>query len=133
MPQSLKDFKSENSPGTDGFQAEFYKYLWKELHADMIRSFNFAFVIFCIYVYTIISGARIKIVVVVVVVANGSLSICQRRGTIALIPKPNKDTTLLDNLRTISLLNNDYKILTKAGMGLFIDFKNVFDAIDWTS
>ena len=39
----------------------------------MIRSFNFAF-------------------------DKGSLSISQRRG-ITLIPKPNKDTTLLDNLR----------------------------------
>ena len=44
---------------------------------------------------------------------SGSLSISQRRGIITLIPKPNKDTTLLDNLRPISLLNIDYKILTK--------------------
>ena len=44
---------------------------------------------------------------------NVSLSISQRRGIITLIPKPNKDTTLLDNLRPISLLNTDYKILTK--------------------
>ena len=55
----------------------------------MIRSFNFAY-------------------------DNGSLSISQRRGIITLIPKPNKDTALLDNLRPISLLNTDYKILTKA-------------------
>ena len=54
----------------------------------MIRSFNFAY-------------------------DNGSLSISQRRGIITLIPKPNKDTTLLVNLRPISLLNTDYKILTK--------------------
>ena len=44
---------------------------------------------------------------------KGSLSISQRRRIITLIPKPNKDTTLLDNLRPISLLNTDYKILTK--------------------
>ena len=85
---ALKDFKIEKSPGTDGLQAEFYKYFWKELHADMIRSFNFAY-------------------------DNGSLSISQRRRIITLISKPNKDTTLLDNLRPISLLNTDYKILTK--------------------
>ena len=41
------------------------------------------------------------------------LSISQRRGIITLIPKPNKDTTVLDNLRPISLLNTDHKILTK--------------------
>ena len=44
---------------------------------------------------------------------SGKLSISQRRGIITLIPKPNKDTTVLDNLRPISLLNTDYKILTK--------------------
>ena len=150
--KALKEFKNEKSPGTDGLQAEFYKHFWKELHVDMIHSFNFAF-------------------------DSGSLSISQRRGIITLIPKPNKDTTLLDNLRPISLLNIDYKILTKViakrlekvlpkiinpdqtgyvknrfigenirlisdimsyteessilGIALFLDFKKAFDAIEW--
>ena len=38
----------------------------------------------------------------------------QRRGIISLIPKKSKDKTSLENLRPISLLNVDYKILTKA-------------------
>ena len=37
----------------------------------------------------------------------------QRRGIISLINKKDKDTSLLENLRPISLLNVDYKILTK--------------------
>lgn len=41
------------------------------------------------------------------------LSISQRRGIISLIPKKSKDKTILENLRPISLLNVDYKILTK--------------------
>ena len=44
---------------------------------------------------------------------TGTLSISQRRGIISLIPKKNKDKTLLENLRPVSLLNIDYKILTK--------------------
>ena len=44
---------------------------------------------------------------------SGTLSISQRRGIISLIPKKNNDKTMLDNLRPISLLNVDYKILTK--------------------
>lgn len=43
---------------------------------------------------------------------SGTLSISQRRGTISLIAKKAKDTSLLENLRPISLLNIDYKILT---------------------
>ena len=42
-----------------------------------------------------------------------SLSITQRQGIITLIPKADKDPTLLANCRPISLLNADYKILTK--------------------
>ena len=44
---------------------------------------------------------------------SGTLSITQRRGVISLIPKKSKDKTSLENLRPISLLNVDYKILTK--------------------
>ena len=41
-------------------------------------------------------------------------SITQRQGIITLIPKPAKDPHILANWRPISLLNADYKILTKA-------------------
>ena len=39
----LHEFKNKKSPGTYGFQAEFYTHFWKELHADMLHSFNYAF------------------------------------------------------------------------------------------
>jgi len=66
----------------------FFFFFCKELHFDIIKSVNFAF-------------------------DTGTLSISQRRGIITLIPKSNKDTTSLENLRPISLLHVDYKILTK--------------------
>ena len=86
---AIKEFKNNKSPGTDGFTSEFYKFYWPELKLDMTSSFNYAF-------------------------QKGTLSISQRRGIISLIPKKDKDKTLLENLRPISLLNVDYKILTKA-------------------
>ena len=58
-----------------------------DLGTEMTASFNYAF-------------------------QKGSLSISQKRGITSLIPKKNKDKTLLENLRPISLLNVDYKILT---------------------
>ena len=86
---ALKEFKNSKTAGTDGFSAEFCKFFWSDLGIEMTASFNYAF-------------------------QKGSLSISQKRGIISLIPKKNKDKTLLENLRLISLLNVDYKILTKS-------------------
>ena len=87
--RALKEFKNCKSPGTDGLSAKFYKFFWSEISTDIIGSFNYAF-------------------------KTGTLSISQGRGIISLIPKKNKDKSLLENLRPISLLNIDYKILTKS-------------------
>ena len=81
---ALKEFKNNKTPGTDGFSAEFYKFFWSDLFTEMTATFNYAF-------------------------QKGSLSISQKRGIISLIPKKNKDKTLLEHLRPISLLNVDYK------------------------
>jgi len=85
---ALKDSAANTTPGTDGLPVEFLKFFWPELQSLIVDSFNYAF-------------------------QSGSLSISQRRGIISLIPKKNKDKTILENLRPISLLNVDYKILTK--------------------
>ena len=85
--EAFNDFSADKTPGTDGLPAEFLKYFWPELQSPIVSSFNHAF-------------------------QNGCLSISQRRGIISLIPKKNKDKTILENLRPISLLTVDYKILT---------------------
>ncbi len=76
------------TPGNDGLPIEFYREFWQELGQMMIDSFNYSF-------------------------QHGSLTTSQRQAIITLIDKPGKDRLFLDNWRPISLLNVDYKILTK--------------------
>ena len=77
------------SPGSDRFTCEFYKFFWDYVKQNVVESINYGF-------------------------EKRQLSICQRRGIITLVPKKDKPTNLLGNLRPISLLNTDYKIATKA-------------------
>jgi len=86
--KALSKMANNKSPGSDGFTVEFYKHFWNEIkelvHASLMYAFN-----------------------------SGKLSIEQKRGVITLVPKKDKDVRLLKNWRPISLLNTDYKIITK--------------------
>ena len=87
--QALKHMDNGKSPGSDGFTCEFYKFFWDYIKQNVVESINYGF-------------------------EKPQLSICQRRGIITLVPKKDKPTNRLCNLRPISLLNKDYKIATKA-------------------
>jgi hypothetical protein len=86
--KALKDLKNGKTPGTDGFPPDFYKFFWGDIKQLVFESIAF-------------------------VGEKKEMSIDQRRGVINLIPKGNKDIRRLKNWRPISLLNTDYKILTK--------------------
>jgi len=86
--KALDQMPNNKSPGSDGFTVEFYTFFWEDIKDLVYNSFIYAFSI-------------------------GVMSIEQRRGVISLIPKKDKDSRLLKNWRPISLLNIDYKILTK--------------------
>ena len=86
--KALKDLKNGKTPGTDGFPPDFYKFFWKDIGLLVFNSLNNA-------------------------LGKGEMSIDQKRGIINLIPKKEKDLRFLKNWRPISLLNTDYKILTK--------------------
>ena len=86
--KSLQALKNNKSPGSDGFTTEFYKFFWPDIKHFVHNSFAAAF-------------------------ENGILSIDQRRGILTLLPKADKDLRFLKNWRPLSLLNTDYKILTK--------------------
>ena len=89
LREALTSFADNKSPGEDGFTKEFYQTFFDILCNDLLNSYNEAF-------------------------CKGSLSVSQKRGTITLIPKGDANLTELKNYRRpISLLNIDYKILSK--------------------
>ena len=88
LKDALTSFADNKSPGEDGFTKEFYEAFFDLLWKDLLNSYNDAF-------------------------NKGSLSVFQKRGTITLIPKGDENLSDLKNWRPISLLNIDYKILSK--------------------
>ena len=88
LKEVVSSFSDNKTPGEDGFTKEFYEFFYDLIWRDLLNSYEAAF-------------------------QNGSLSIFQRRRIITLIPKADGDLKELSNWRPISLLNIDYKILTK--------------------
>ena len=86
--KSLMELPNNKSPGTDGFTSDFYKFFWRDIKHMVFKSFTYAF-------------------------ETRSLSVEQRRALLTLLPKGDKDIRFLKNWRPLSLLNTDYKILTK--------------------
>ena len=85
---ALQTMENNKSPGLDGLSTNFYKHFWPIIGPDLTQIYNYAY-------------------------DHGQLSLSQRRGVISLLFKKG-DWTKLQNWRPITLLNTDYKILTKA-------------------
>ena len=85
---ALKLLPNNKSPGSDGFTTNFYKFYWKDIKDFVFESFEHSF-------------------------ETKKLSVYQRMGILNLLPKKDKDLRHLANWRPVSLLNTDYKILTK--------------------
>uniref|UniRef100_A0A3B1J8J0 Reverse transcriptase domain-containing protein n=1 Tax=Astyanax mexicanus TaxID=7994 RepID=A0A3B1J8J0_ASTMX len=77
------------SPGTDGLTANFYRFFWNDIKNILFRALHACIV-------------------------RKTLTPSMKEGLISLIPKSGKDKRLINNLRPITLLNTDYKILSGA-------------------
>ena len=86
--KALSHFKNGKTPGCDGLTAEFYKMFWQHLRDMLKLYYDQCFV-------------------------EQELGWSARRGVLSLIPKRNKDMLYIYNWRPITLLNLDYKILSK--------------------
>lgn len=87
LEQTLKSCK-DSAPGSDGLTYSTYKFFWDEIKHLLVHSWNHS-------------------------LKEGYLPEDHRTSTITLIPKKDKDTRYLQNLRPISLSNCDAKIITK--------------------
>ena len=86
---AIKTMNNNKTPGQDGIPVDFYKVFWNKLKnpfCDMM-----------LHVFDL-----------------EILHPTARRGILNLIPKGNKDSRFIKNLRPITLLNTDYKIIEKA-------------------
>ena len=85
---AIKGLKNGSCPGNDGFPIEFYKVFWNQVKEMIILMMNESY-------------------------EQCKLPDSLRSGILNLIPKGNKDARYLKNLRPITLLNADYKIVEK--------------------
>lgn len=74
------------SPGLDGLTFEFYKHFWSDIKHMILDAFREC-------------------------IKSSNMSSTMKQGLITLLPKPNKDTLLLNNWRPVALLGSDYKLL----------------------
>jgi len=86
--ETINSFACNKSPGSDGLPIEFYKAFWPYIKDLLMANYNDIW-------------------------NTGELKITQKQGVITLIPKKDKNPAYLKNWRPITLLNCDYKILTK--------------------
>ena len=87
--EALKLMKNDKAPGCDGITVNFYKKFWAILEDSY---------------YNMITAA----------IYRDELPMSSMQGCIALMPKKGRDPYMLKNWHPLTLLNNDYKILSKA-------------------
>ena len=86
ITKAVFDLKKDKTPGCDGLTAELYQHFWTEIGEMYVEN-----------LYECIN--------------NGVLNYSARKGTIALIPKKDRNLTSLRNWRPLTMLTTDYKIL----------------------
>ena len=87
IEKALTSTEDKKSPGIDGLPYEFYKTFWDLIKNDILEILNN-------------------------IISQLTLSQSQRLAIIILLPKSG-DNTLLSNMRPVSLMTCDYKLLTK--------------------
>ena len=88
ITMALKALNNNKMPGLDGISADYYKMFWKHLSEAFVQMVDKTF-------------------------DNYHMDNTMKQGVLNLIPKQGKDARYLKNLRPITVLNTDYKIVEK--------------------
>ena len=86
---AMKRMNNNKTPGEDGIPVDFYKVFWTKIKECYYKA-------------------------ILQIYEDRKLHSTASKGVLNLIPKAGKDTRLIKNLRPITLLNTDYKIIEKA-------------------
>ena len=86
---ALNKLPNGKTPGCDGLTAEFSKKFWDRIKTPLYNAMLYAY-------------------------KQKQLPLSSRRGIITLTPKKNRDILYIKNWRPLTMLNVDYKILSKA-------------------
>lgn len=89
LDDALSKMCTGKTPGPDGFSVNFYNKFWQRLREPLYNAH--------------IKGLE-----------EGELHQTAYQGLIVLLPKKHRDLLIIENWRPLTLLNNDYKILSKA-------------------
>lgn len=87
LEKAISNLKTNKSPGSDGYTAEWYKSFKELISPPLLKTFNW-------------------------ILTGGEIPPSWREAVIAVIPKEGKDRLDCSNYRPISVLNQDYKLFT---------------------
>ena len=88
IEKAIMQMNNNKTPGQDGIPVDFYKVFWRKLQPPFMEMLLYSY-------------------------EKGLLHPTAREGILNLIPKEGKDSRYIKNLRPITLLNVDYKIIEK--------------------
>ena len=86
--QAISQLANNRSPGPDDFAVEFYKVFWEDIKRPFMECLKYS-------------------------ISTNQLCPSQYEGIITLFPRPGKNDFFAANYRPITLLNCDYKIISK--------------------
>ena len=89
LRNAIQKMGRNKTPGIDGLTTEFYIVFMPKFESLLLNAMNYAFT------------------------TSGKIHDSAMRGIITLLPKSNKDTRKLTNLRPITILPTDYKLVEK--------------------